>query len=166
MPLTKFSANIVIAVLATSLVAQKQPSPVPASADAAATPPEISEVHIDQFCRVLTPGKPSPRHPDPVARYRYNSVVCHIESNLSSSHTEQTTKNGVPKLVYVSVHEREYLLQNVTSQPVTFVVDQTLRKGWRIDSDPQPTEINGTTATFRVFAQPGQIVRLHVGARS
>jgi hypothetical protein len=49
---------------------------------------------------------------------------------------------------------------------VAFVVNQPLPKGWRIDSDPQPIDLQGSTATFRVIAEPGQIVRLHVGERS
>jgi hypothetical protein len=74
--------------------------------------------------------------------------------------------NGVPKQTYVSVIEREYLLQNTTDKPVAFIVDQPIPKGWHVDSDPQPINIQNSTATFRVFAEPGQIVRLHVGQRS
>jgi hypothetical protein len=34
-----------------------------------------------------------------------------------------------------------------------------------VDSDPQPAEMEGSTAVFRVYAEPGEIVRLHVGVR-
>jgi hypothetical protein len=66
---------------------------------------------------------------------------------------------------WVSITEQEYLLQNVTTAPVAFVVEQFVPQGWRVDSDPQPTQIVGPTALFRVYAQPGEIVRLHVGLR-
>lgn len=53
-----------------------------------------------------------------------------------------------------------YLLQNVTAEPVIFVVEQLVSEGWQVDSDPQPTEMVGATALFRVHAQPGETVRL------
>jgi hypothetical protein len=53
----------------------------------------------------------------------------------------------------------------VTTDPNTFVAEQFVPQGWVVDSDPQPTEIAGTTASFRVYAQPGEIVRLHLGLR-
>jgi hypothetical protein len=53
----------------------------------------------------------------------------------------------------------------VTAGPITFVVEQPLRKDWLVDSDPLPQEVVGSTAMFRVGADPGQIVRLHVGVR-
>jgi hypothetical protein len=65
----------------------------------------------------------------------------------------------------VEVDEQEYVLQNVTMKPVAFVVEQPVAKGWTVDSDPQPTEMQGATAIFRVHAEPGEIVRLHVGVR-
>ena len=40
----------------------------------------------------------------------------------------------------VTVREQEYLLQNVTSEPVTFVVEHVLPDDWKVDSDPQPSK--------------------------
>jgi len=41
----------------------------------------------------------------------------------------------------VTDREQEYLLQNVTSEPVTFVVEHVLPEDWQVDSDPQPVKI-------------------------
>jgi hypothetical protein len=162
-----FAVLLLVALVPTStLSARQQSASYSSGAGAPASSPEINEIHIDQFCRVLTPGRPSSAHPNPVARYRYNSIVCHLEGSNASSHWEQTTQNGASKRIHVIVHEHEFILQNVTSEPVTFVVEQPLLKGWSIDSDPQPDAMLGSTAIFRVIAQPSQIVRLHVGERS
>jgi hypothetical protein len=149
-----------------ALSARQQPAADSSGASVPASPAEIHEVHIDQFCRVLTPGHASPAHPNPIARYRYDNTVCHLESRNASSHWEQTAQNGVPKRIYVTAREHEYVLQNITGEPVTFVVEQSLPKGWSIDSEPQPDAMLGSAAIFRVVAQPDQIVRLHVGERS
>jgi hypothetical protein len=167
MPFARLFAIFLISLLAApTLSAQQQSASDPSGAGAPASSPEINEVHIDQFCRVLTPDHPTAANPNPIARYRHNSLICHHESIEASSHWEQIIQNGVPKRIYVTVREREFLLQNVTGAPVTFVVEQSLPKGWRIDSDPQPDVMLGSTAIFRVTAQPSQIVRLHVGERN
>jgi hypothetical protein len=161
MPPTRFLAPALIAAFAaTSLCAQQPVTPKP-------TLTLIEgEVQIDHNCRVLTPARPNAH--DPCPHFRFNSIVCHIESEHNSDHWEQTpsaTPNSRPVRRIVTVSEREYVLQNISASPVTFVVTQTLRKGWSVDSDPQPTEVTATGAIFRVQAQPGQIVRLHVGTR-
>jgi hypothetical protein len=122
-------------------------STAPALSDA--TPKEI---HVDQNCHILPDKKTNP-------------VICHLESVLTSSHPEETIHEGVAGHSMVNIAEQEYLLQNVTGEPVIFVVEHHVPKGWSVDSDPQPTEIHGTKAVFRVGADPGQIVRLHVGLR-
>jgi hypothetical protein len=163
MPNKALSAILTVALATTPLLAQQ-----PAAQQAATLPPVVEgEVQIDHLCRILTPARPNA--PDPRPHFRFNSTVCHLESQHVSDHWEPappSTPNGHPKRIVVTVSEREYILQNVTASPVTFVVTQPLHKGWRIDSDPQPSEVTPTGAIFRVEAQPGQIVRLHVGARS
>jgi len=131
------SCKLLVATLflASTLFAQ-QPTPSLPAGNASVSPASPTEVHVDQYCRVLTPGHPTATNPAPAAHYRYNSVVCHIESDLHSHHWEQKTINGTPKSIYVSVKEREYLLQNTTDRPVAFVVNQPLPKGWRIDLRP------------------------------
>ncbi len=90
-------------------------------------------------------------------------AICHLESVLTSHHVEEALRDGVMQRNKVSVAEQEYLLQNVTSAPVTFVVEHALRENWKVDSDPQPVKVVDNKAFFRVNAEPGQIVRLHVG---
>jgi hypothetical protein len=91
-------------------------------------------------------------------------AICHLESVLTSHHIEEALRDGVRQRNTVTVAEQEYLLQNVTSAPVTFVVEHALPEDWKVDSDPQPVKVVDDTAFFRVNAAPGQIVRLHVGA--
>ena len=57
------------------------------------------------------------------------------------------------------------MLQNITMKPAIFAVLVEVPKGWSVDSDPQPTEIEGDVAIFRVHAEVGETVRLHVGVR-
>jgi hypothetical protein len=88
-----------------------------------------------------------------------------FESVHASHHVEEALRDGVRLRNKVRVVEQEYLLQNVTSAPVTFVVEHVLPDDWKVDSDPQPVKVVDNTAFFRVNAEPGQIVRLHVGDR-
>lgn len=114
-----------------------------------ATPKEI---HVDQNCHILPDQTTDP-------------AICHLESVHTSSHPEETVRDGVTRRSMVEIAEQEYLLQDVTGERVIFVVEQSVPKGWSVDSDPQPTEMHGRKAVFRVSVDPGQIVRLHVGLR-
>ncbi|QHN04532.1 hypothetical protein FTO74_15050 [Granulicella sp. WH15] len=133
----------------------------------AATPatPDQSEIHIDGRCRILSQDRTAAAQPYSRPHYRWDSGICHFESENASSHWEENIENGVVKRTYVTIREHEYLLHNPAPTPVTFVVDQAVPRGWKIDSDPQPDEFTNSVATFRVQAQPGQTVRLHVGER-
>lgn len=120
-------------------------------------------IYVDQRCGLL---------PDPAApaagkkpRVRRDPAICHLESTNRSSHREEAVVGTEMLRREVEVDEQEYVLQNVTMKPVAFVVEQPVAKGWTVDSDPQPTEMQGATAIFRVHAEPGEIVRLHVGVR-
>jgi len=150
---TILSTSFLVTLASTTLFAQQLSS----------NPPD--EIHIDQRCRIVTQTPSTPVHPNPKPRAHYDRIVCHIEGPHRSYRWERITNSGISKRTYVAVVEREYLLQDVTDKPVTFVVDQHLPKGWRVDSEPQPSEITSTTATFRVLAHPTQTVRLHVGVR-
>lgn len=113
---------------------------------------QLKEIHVDQSCHIL---------PD----LTIDPAICHLESVLTSEHPEETIRDGVTSDTTVYIREQEYLLGNVTAKPVVFVVEQPVPEGWTIDSDPKPAETRGTTAIFRVNADPGQVVRLHVGMR-
>jgi len=125
---------------------------------------KFKEVYVDQGCRLLpdpahrVPGNKKPRlHSDP--------VICHLESVLSSNHREETLAGNELRRSDISITEQTYVLQNITTEPAIFVVEEFVPHGWVVDSYPPPAEIVGPTALFRVHAQPGEIVRLHVGLR-
>jgi hypothetical protein len=125
----------------------------------AAASPLLKEIHVDQHCRIL--------HDDTLASdgAKTDSVICHLESVKSSRHVEEAVDANAKQRTLVTISEQDYLLQNVTKAPIAFVVEHPVPDGWKIDSDPEPTEMVGSVAHFRVMAQPGQIVRLHVGER-
>ena len=99
------------------------------------------------------------------ADLRNDITICHLESVHTSDHVEEVLSDGVLLPNKVTIAEQEYLLKNVTSAPVTFVIEHTLPADWKFDSDPQPVRIIDNIGFFRVNAEPGQIVRLHVGER-
>lgn len=92
-----------------------------------------------------------------------DEAICHLESVLSSHHIEEKVADGARSRFFVRVAEREYVLQNPTDQPALFIVRQNVPDNWSVDSDPPPSSIEGSMAVFKVNAEPGQRVRLHVG---
>ncbi len=98
-------------IIAASIALPAQQSP---SDSSPATQNAIDEIHVDKYCRILTQASPTPARPTPKPHYRYNSIVCHLESVHHSSHREQATQNGKVKRIYVAVNERDYLLHDVT----------------------------------------------------
>lgn len=92
-----------------------------------------------------------------------DDAICHLESVLSSRHIEEKITDGQRSRFSVQVAEQEYVVQNPTDKPIVFIVQHEVPKDWIVDSDPQPTSMDGSTAVFRLDAKPGQRVRLHVG---
>lgn len=82
---------------------------------------------------------------------------------LSSHHIEEKITDSERSRFLVRVAEQEYVVQNPTDKPAVFIVRHDVPKNWAIDSDPQPSSMDGSTAVFRLNAEPGQRVRLHVG---
>ena len=124
----------------------------------------FKEIHVDQQCHILPfPGSPDAGKIKP--RLRKDPIICHLETVIASVHLEDTVVGDEVHQSRVRIREQEYVLQNVTTEPRWFVVEQFVPKGWVVDSDPQPSQMAGATALFRVYAQPGEIVRLHVGVR-
>lgn len=125
---------------------------------------QFKQIHVDQDCGLLpdpaqqVPGKKK-------LRPRHDFVICHVEGPTDSEHMEEMIEGNERLRNWVSIHEQTYVLQDVTTDPVTFVVEQAVPKGWVVDSDPQPVQIEGAIALFLVNAQPGQTVQLHVGLR-
>ncbi|MGC2163207.1 MAG: hypothetical protein WA634_14945 [Silvibacterium sp.] len=159
-----FSSCLALAVSAAFL-AITGCSHAPHTVAQSAPPPllQTKEIHVNQDCRILSDRIDGVRGLD-VSSPR-TEPVCHLESVLNSQHLEQAVSNGLHRARLVTISEQEYLLNNTTVAPVDFLVEQPVPAGWRVDSDPHPTQMLGATALFRVTAQPGQIVRLHVGER-
>jgi hypothetical protein len=134
-----------------------------------AAPPErrqyysFNEIHVDQDCRIL----PDPAHAPPGKKPKpyADSAICHLEHVFESQHVEENIQGDQLMRWHVQVHEHEFVLQDISDAPVTFVVEQVIPRDWTVDSDPQPKQMIGQTAYFPVIVQPGQIVRLHVGMR-
>lgn len=124
----------------------------------------LQKIYVDQFCHIL-PDQTDLSVENDVSDLPMDPAVCHRESVLTSKHLEKTVKDGVSQRSIVNISEQEYLLQDVTTEPVAFVIEQLVPEGWQVDSEPQPAEMIGSTAVFRVIAQSGQTVRLHVGMR-
>jgi hypothetical protein len=132
------------------------------SQSSAPAQPPLKEIHVDRRCKILL-DESDALSDLTEADLRNDHAICHLESVLTSHHVEEALRDGVMVRNKVTVKEQEYLLQNVTSAPVTFVVEHVLPDDWKVDSDPQPVKIVDNKAFFRVNAEPGQIVRLHVG---
>lgn len=114
------------------------------------------QIYVDDHCQVLDGG---------TGQFAANADVCHLDGAgvQRSSHVAAREVDGVVQHSRVNVSEQTYMLQNIHEQPVVFVVAHQVPDGWHVDSDPQPVSVKGGVAIFRVIAQPGQIVRLHVG---
>jgi hypothetical protein len=159
---TRLSAVALLAIGITLGLAH--PSALSQSSAPIQPPAPLEEIHVDRSCKILQDES------DALSDYteadlRNDHAICHLESVHTSHHVEEALRDGVRLRNKVTVVEQEYLLQNVTSAPVTFVAEHVLPDDWKVDSDPQPVKVVDNTAFFRVNAEPGQVVRLHVGER-
>jgi hypothetical protein len=76
-----------------------------------------------------------------------------------------TIKNGMLTESSTDVAEVEYLVHNAAPDPRLVIVEQPVRQGWTLDSDPKPAETTSTVYRFRVATKPQETVRLHIGER-
>ena len=83
-----------------------------------------------------------------------DDAICHLESVLSSHHVEEKITDGGRSRFFVRVAEQEYVVQNPTDKPTVFIIRHHVPESWTMDSDPQPTSMDGSTALFRVNAGP------------
>lgn len=72
---------------------------------------------------------------------------------------------GILRQQTSEVSEVEYIIHNAAPDARTVIVEQPIRQGWNLDSDPKPAETTPTAYRFRVATAPGESVRLHVGQR-
>jgi hypothetical protein len=138
---------LALLAVAHSVAAQTAPAEAPLA---------LQQIYVDDHCQVLDAG---------TGQFAANADVCHLDGMgvHRSSHVAAKEVDGVVQHSRVDVAEQTYLLQNIHEQPVVFVVAHQVPDGWHVDSDPQPISVKDGVAVFRVIAQPGQIVRLHVG---
>lgn len=116
---------------------------------------------VDKSCWIQPESDPLALG-DHIEAFR-DEAICHLESVLSSHHVEEKITEGERSRFFVRVAEQEYVVQNPTDKPAVFTVRQDVPENWSVDSDPQPSSIDGSIAEFRVNAEAGQRVRLHVG---
>ena len=125
----------------------------------------VRVIHVDEKCRVFTEDRAGVHGSYSRPRFRADRNLCKAAGVHTSRHWEQNVQQGIVQRTLVKVQEREFLLHDALAEPVTFRVEQSLPAGWRVDSIPQPVEVENSVAVFAVRAEPGQIVRLHIGIR-
>jgi hypothetical protein len=131
--------------------------------DHSAAPDVATEIHIGGDCRIV-PNPSLPVRPGKSKPFR-DDAICSLEGTHSSQHEEERIEGNQLLRWHVEVNEQTFVLQNPSENHVVFLVERTVPKGWMVDSDPQPNRYTGSTAIFPVHAQPGEMVRLHVGIR-
>jgi hypothetical protein len=144
-------------------VAQQASDTARPSYDGSDSPNAPKRIYIDQDCRI----EPDPAHPLPGKKLRpfSDSNICHLESVAQSNHIEERIAGDELYRSRIYIAEQEYVLQNITDGQVMFIVQHAVSPDWTVDSDPLPLSTEGNIAVFPVYADPGQIVRLHVGLR-
>jgi len=163
-----FKAGTISAMLSLAMVMFPRANCLLAADTRRPAYPIVHEIQVDEDCRVM----PDPAHPvtdGKKQKPRRDALVCQIDSVHNSAHVEEMIVGNERRRNRVDVDEKEFVLQNITQDRVIFVVEQPVGNGWMVDSDPQPVEMraanSGSVAVFRVYAEPGEIVHLHVGAR-
>jgi len=161
-----FAALVLLWMAMPATSAAQQPAePVPPPWQI--TPPvrslPVQEIHVDRNCAFLT--YPATAAPGVKPKKSYFPDFCHLESLLDSHHKEEAISGNEMRQWNVEIREQEYVLQNSSNAPVVFVIEHFVPKNWKVDSDPQPVSYDGPNAIFRAHAEPGEIVRLHVGMR-
>jgi len=160
----KFLAALVLFWMAGPATAlAQQPDPVPPPWEIA--PPVRSlparEIPVDQTCAFLTYPAGAASGVKPKKAYFHD--FCHLETMLDSRHKEEAISGNNLRKWNVEIREQEYVLYNSSNAPFIFVIQHLLPRDWKIDSDPQPVVYDGSNAIFRAHADPGEVVRLHVG---
>lgn len=125
--------------------------------------PHSNEIHIDVHCRI---HEVAPHSEGKKQHVFHDRGICDVGPERNSSRIETDLDDGKVSHVRVDVQERTFRLHNPTAEPAVFVLEQEVLRGWEVDSDPQPNEIAGQTAIFRIPAGPGETVDVHVGERS
>lgn len=114
-------------------------------------------------------GLLEPIHPGEkrLLSYAADQAVRVTVDHQGNSHTVHrlSIAKGILTETSTDVVEVEYLVHNAAPDPRTVVVEQPLRQGWTLDSDPTPAETTATSYRFRVTTPARETVRLHIGER-
>ncbi len=144
-------------------VAQNSPGAARVPYDGSDSQSGPKPIHVDEKCRILpgSKGIPLSKKTRP-----YNDwAICDLENQDESTHWEEKIAGNELQRWFVRVREQTFVLQDISDQPVVFIVRFNVPQGWFVDSDPQPWQTVGQTAYFRAYVKPGETVRLHVGVR-
>jgi len=114
-------------------------------------------------------GLLDPIHPN---ERRLLSYAADTAVRVSTDYSHDTQRvlsfsvvKGVLRQQTSEVSEVEYIVHNAAPDARTVIVEQPIRQGWLLDSDPKPAETTPTAYRFRVAAAPGESPRLHIGQR-
>jgi hypothetical protein len=87
-----------------------------------------------------------------------------VDSDKSNNHvTLIRGSKGVVNIHHADVHDLTFAIHNAASDRRTVVLELPVSGGYKITSDPQPTETTATVYRFRVEVAPGDTAHLHVG---
>ena len=125
--------------------------------------PPSDQIHVDQECRIHAIA---PHTDGTKMRVFRNRGICDVTDLQSSSRYETDMADGKSRNRLVTIREHTFSLHNPTTEPVIFVLEQTVGKGWEIDSVPRPYKVEDGMATFLIQAPPGTTVNVHVGERN
>ena len=144
-------------------VAQTSPGAARVPYDGSDSPSGPKPIHVDERCRILPGSEGIPLSKK--TRPYIDSAICDLENQDESAHWEEKISGNELERWFVRVKEQTFVLRDISDEPMMFIVQFNVPHGWLVDSDPQPWQMMGQTAYFRVFVKPGETVRLHVGVR-
>lgn len=90
-------------------------------------------------------------------------------------HVSSEGQNFTSHLRHITVHDGylierteqarnvTYVVHNTASDARTIIVEHPVQDGWKLTSDTKPVETTASLYRFRLSAQAGETVRLHVG---
>lgn len=112
---------------------------------------------VDKSCRIEPESDPSivGEHAEAFAMTPFVT----LRALLSSHYDEEKITDAQRSRFTVRVAEPEYVVQNPTDKPAVFIVRHDVPEHWIVDSDPQPSSVDGSTAVFRLNAGPAKSLR-------
>jgi hypothetical protein len=148
--------------VAASLLHAQSSAPDPAARQLL-TEPHSNRIYVDANCHIheIAP------HTGGMKEHVYTDRgICDVSDERDSTREETDVDDGKQRHRMVHIREHSFMLHNPRTEPVVFVVQQPVTKGWEIDSEPAPNTQAEMIATYLVQAAPSQTVHLHVGERN